>query len=147
MENYWMTSKVTALFHRNQKPPDQIWNSYDASTALTGWREQYQVPIIIDEIFIDFVGSKKSYVEFKEALPDILDDRALYYVVVTYFTCFYMMYINDPGVEERADQVLDALNISANLKYDERTYQRFFHRLFPPELVQNNNDVRQLALF
>ena len=145
MENYWMTSKVTALFHRNQKPPDQIWNSYDASTALTGWREQYQVPIIIDEIFIDFVGSKKSYVEFKEALPHILDDRTLYYVVVTYFTCFYMMYINDPGVEERADQVLDALNISANLKYDEDTYKKFFFYLFPPKLINKSKD-KQLAL-
>jgi hypothetical protein len=139
--------KVVPLFYSNQKKCYEIWSSYDASLELTGWREQYKVPIIIDELFTDFIGSKKSYVEFKEALPDILDDRTLYYVVVTYFTCFYMMYINDPGVEDRADQVLDALNISANLKYDERTYQRFFHYLFPPQLVQNNNDVRQLALF
>ena len=139
--------KVVPLFYSNQKKCYEIWSSYDASLELTGWREQYKVPIIIDELFTDFIGSKKSYVEFKEALPDILDDRTLYYVVVTYFTCFYMMYINDPGVEDRADQVLDALNISANLKYDERTYQRFFHHLFPPQLVQKNNDVRQLALF
>jgi hypothetical protein len=139
--------KVVPLFYSNQKKCYEIWSSYDASLELTGWREQYKVPIIIDELFTDFIGSKKSYVEFKEALPDILDDRTLYYVVVTYFTCFNMMYINDPGVEDRADQVLDALNISANLKYDERTYQRFFHHLFPPQLVQNNNDVRQLALF
>ena len=139
--------KVVPLFYSNQKKCYEIWSSYDASLELTGWREQYKVPIIIDELFTDFIGSKKSYVEFKEALPDILDDRTLYYVVVTYFTCFYMMYIKDPGVEDRADQVLDALNISANLKYDERTYQRFFHHLFPPQLVQNNNDVRQLALF
>ena len=139
--------KVVPLFRSNQKKCYEIWSSYDASLELTGWREQYQVPIVIDELFTDFIGSKKSYVEFKEALPDILDQRTLYYVVVTYFTCFNMMFINDPGVEERADQVLDALNISANLKYDERTYQRFFHHLFPPQLVRNNNDVRQLALF
>jgi hypothetical protein len=139
--------KVVPLFHRNQKECYEIWNSDDASTELTGWRDQYQVPIIIDEIFTDFVGSKKSYTDFKEALPDILDNRTLYYVVVTYFTCFNMMYIDHPGVEERADQVLDALNLSCNLKYDERTYRRFFHHLFPPQLVQKNNDVRQLVLF
>jgi len=58
-----------------------------------------------------------------------------------------MMYVDHPGVEERADQVLDALNLSCNLKYDERTYRRFFHYLIPPQLVQNNHDVRQLVLF
>ena len=139
--------KVVPLFYSNQKKCYEIWSSYDASLELTGWREQYQVPIVIDELFTDFIGSKKSYVEFKEALPDILDQRTFYYVVVTYFTCFNMMFINDPGVEEKADQVLDALNISANLKYNERTYQRFFHYLFPLQLVQNNNEVRQLNLF
>ena len=139
--------KVVPLFYSNQKKCYEIWSSYDASLELTGWREQYQVPIVIDELFTDFIGSKKSYVEFKEALPDILDQRTFYYVVVTYFTCFNMMFINDPGVEEKADQVLDALNISANLKYNERTYQRFFHYLFPLQLVQNNNEARQLNLF
>ena len=139
--------KVVPLFYSNQKKCYEIWSSYDASLELTSWREQYQVPIVIDELFTDFIGSKKSYVEFKEALPDILDQRTIYYVVVTYFTCFNMMFINDPGVEERADQALDALNLSCNLKYDERTYRRFFHHLFPPQLVQNNHDVRQLVLF
>jgi hypothetical protein len=139
--------KVVPLFRSNQKKCYEIWSSYDASLELTSWREQYQVPIVIDELFTDFIGSKKSYVEFKEALPDILDQRTFYYVVVTYFTCFNMMFINDPGVEEKADKVLNALNLSCNLKYDERTYQRFFHYLFPLQLVQNNNEARQLNLF
>ena len=139
--------KVVSLFYRNQKKCYEIWSSYDASAELTGWKEQYQVPIIVDEIFTDYIGSKKSYVEFKEALPDILDDRTLYYVVVTYFTCFNMMYINDPGVEEWADQALDALNLSCNLKYDEATYKKFFFYLFPPQLVQKTNNNKQLVLF
>ena len=139
--------KVVPLFRFNQKKCYEIWSSYDASLELTSWRKQYQVPIVIDELFTDFIGSKKSYVEFKEALPDILDQRTFYYVVVTYFTCFNMMFINDPGVEEKADKVLNALNLSCNLKYDERTYQRFFHYLFPLQLVQNNNEARQLNLF
>ena len=139
--------KVVPLFRFNQKKCYEIWSSYDASLELTGWREQYQVPIVIDELFTNYIGSKKSYVEFKEALPDILDQRTFYYVVVTYFTCFNMMFINDPGVEEKADKVLNALNLSCNLKYDERTYQRFFHYLFPLQLVQNNNEARQLNLF
>ena len=137
--------KVVSLFHRNQKKCYEIWSSYDASAELTGWRDQYQVPIIVDEIFTDYIGSKKSYVEFKEALPDILDDRTLYYVVVTYFTCFNMMYINDLGVEERADQALDVLNLSCNLKYDEAIYKRFFFYLFPPKLIKKGED-RQLTL-
>ena len=139
--------KVVPLFHRNQKKCYEIWSSYDASAELTGWKEQYQVPIIVDEIFTDYIGSKKSYVEFKEALPDILDDRTLYYVVVTYFTCFNMMYINDPSVEERADQALDALNLSCNLKYDEATYKRFFFYLFPLKLIENKQETNQLRLF
>ena len=139
--------KVVPLFYPNQKKCYEIWSSYDASLELTGWREQYQVPIVIDELFTDYIGSKKSYVEFKEALPDILDQRTLYYVVVTYFTCFNMMFINDPGVEERADKVLNALNLSCNLKYDEDTYRKFFFYLFPPQLVQKTNDDKQLVLF
>ena len=139
--------KVVPLFYSNQKKCYEIWSSYDASLELTGWREQYQVPIVIDELFTDFIGSKKSYVEFKEALPDILDQRTLYYVVVTYFTCFNMMFINDPGVEEKADKILNALNLSCNLKYDEDTYRKFFFYLFPPQLVQKTNDDKQLVLF
>ena len=139
--------KVVPLFYPNQKKCYEIWSSYDASLELTGWREQYKVPIIIDELFTDFIGSKKSYVEFKESLPDVLDQRTFYYVVVTYFTCFNMMFINDPGVEERADKVLNALNLSCNLKYDEDTYRKFFFYLFPPQLVQKTNDDKQLVLF
>ena len=139
--------KVVSLFHRNQKKCYEIWSSYDASAELTGWKEQYQVPIIVDEIFTDFIGSKKSYMEFKEALPDILDDRTLYYVVVTYFTCFNMMYINEKGVEERADKVLNDLNISCNLKYSESIYKKIYFYLFPLKLVQKKNDSRQLRLF
>ena len=139
--------KVVPLFYPNQKKCYEIWSSYDASLELTGWREQYKVPIIIDELFTDYIGSKKSYVEFKEALPDILDQRTSYYVVVTYFTCFNMMFINDPGVEEKADKVLNALNLSCNLKYDEDTYRKFFFYLFPPQLVQKTNDDKQLVLF
>ena len=139
--------KIVPLFHRNQKKCYEIWSSYDASAELTGWKEQYQVPIIVDEIFTDFIGSKKSYMEFKEALPDILDDRTLYYVVVTYFTCFNMMYINEKGVEERADQVLNDLNISCNLKYSETIYKKIYFYLFPLKLVQKKNDSRQLRLF
>ena len=137
--------KVVPLFRFNQKKCYEIWSSYDASLELTGWREQYQVPIVIDELFTDYIGSKKSYVEFKEALPDILDQRTLYYVVVTYFTCFNMMFINDPGVEEKADKILNALNLSCNLKYDEDTYRKFFFYLFPPKLIKKGED-RQLTL-
>ena len=139
--------KIVPLFHRNQKKCYETWSSYDASAELTGWKEQYQVPIIVDEIFTDFIGSKKSYMEFKEALPDILDDRTLYYVVVTYFTCFNMMYINEKGVEERADKVLNDLNISCNLKYSESIYKKIYFYLFPLKLVQKKNDSRQLRLF
>lgn len=74
--------------------------------------------------------------EFKEALSDILDDRTLYYVVVTYFTFFNMMYINEKGVEERADKVLNDLNISCNLKYSESIYKKIYFYLFPLKLVQ-----------
>ena len=59
--------KVVPLFRSNQKKCYETWSSYDASLELTGWREQYQVPIVIDELFTNYIGSKKSYVEFKEA--------------------------------------------------------------------------------
>jgi hypothetical protein len=51
--------KVVPLFYSNQKKCYEIWSSYDASLELTGWREQYQVPIVIDELFTDYIGSKK----------------------------------------------------------------------------------------
>jgi hypothetical protein len=59
-----------------------------------------------------------------------------------------MMFINDPGVEDRADKSLRMLSIyPTNLKYDEDTYRKFFFYLFPPQLVQKTNDDKQLVLF
>jgi hypothetical protein len=56
-----------------------------------------------------------------------------------------MMFINDPGVEEKADKVLNALNLSCNLKYDEDTYRKFFFYLFPLKFINKSKD-KQLAL-
>ena len=58
-----------------------------------------------------------------------------------------MMFINDPGVEEKADKFLNALNLSYNLKYDEDTYRKFFFYLFSPQLVEKTNENKQLVLF
>ena len=130
--------------HIKEKENKRRLRIYDAESARVHliYQKKYKIDIETTDLFRKFIGEKKTYFEFLEALPK-LEPRILYYVVVTYHICWHICY----------KETLNLYNVFAPLKlfykqyYSQVEYKRIFFHICIPKLVKNGVKVNQQELF
>ena len=90
------------------------------------YQKKYKIDIKTTDLFRKFIGEKKTYFEFLEALPK-LEPRILYYVLVSYYFCWHRCY------RQLWDtiHVFPALNITYKKYYSAKNYKKIFYNLVP----------------
>ena len=79
--------------HIKKQESERRLRMFDAESARVQliYQKKYKINIETTDLFRKFIGEKKTYFEFLEALPR-LEPRILYYVLVTYYFCWHRCY-------------------------------------------------------
>ena len=119
----------------------RIFSAESARIQLI-YQKKYKINIEITDLFRKFIGEKKTYFEFLEALPR-LEPRILYYVLVTYYFCWHRCY------RQLMDtiHVFPALNITYKKYYSAKNYKKIFYYICYPRIVKSGARTEQSELF
>ena len=119
----------------------RIFSAESARIQLI-YQKKYKIDIETTDLFRKFIGEKKTYFEFLEALPK-LEPRILYYVLVTYYFCWHRCY------RQLWDtiHVFPALNITYKKYYSAKNYKKIFYYICYPRLVKSGVKTVQSELF
>jgi hypothetical protein len=76
--------------HIKKQENERRLRIFDAESARIQliYQKKYKINIETTDLFRKFIGEKKTYFEFLDALPR-LEPRILYYVLVTYYFCWH----------------------------------------------------------
>lgn len=119
----------------------RIFDAENARVQLI-YQKKYKIDIETTDLFKKFIGEKKTYFEFLEALPR-LEPRILYYVVVSYYFCWHRCY------RQLMDtiHVFPALKITYKKYYSAKNYKKIFYYICYPRLVKSGVKTEQTELF
>ncbi len=119
----------------------RIFDAENARVQLI-YQKKYKIDIETTDLFKKFIGEKKTYFEFLEALPR-LESRILYYVVVSYYFCWHRCY------RQLMDtiHVFPALKITYKKYYSAKNYKKIFYYICYPRLVKSGVKTEQTELF
>ena len=119
----------------------RIFDAENARVQLI-YQKKYKIDIETTDLFKKFIGEKKTYFEFLEALPR-LEPRILYYVVVSYYFCWHRCY------RQLMDtiHVFPALKITYKKYYSAKNYKKIFYYICYPRLVKSGVRTEQTELF
>ncbi len=119
----------------------RIFDAENARVQLV-YQKKYKIDIETTDLFKKFIGEKKTYFEFLEALPK-LEPRILYYVVVSYYFCWHRCY------RQLMDtiHVFPALKITYKKYYSAKNYKKIFYYICYPRIVKSGVKTEQSELF
>ena len=119
----------------------RIFDAENARVQLV-YQKKYKIDIETTDLFRKFIGEKKTYFEFLEALPR-LEPRILYYVLVTYYFCWHRCY------RQLMDtiHVFPALKITYKKYYSAKNYKKIFYYICYPRIVKSGVKTEQSELF
>ncbi len=119
----------------------RIFDAENARIQLI-YQKKYKIDIETTDLFRKFIGEKKTYFEFLEALPK-LEPRILYYVLVTYYFCWHRCH------RQLWDtiHIFPALNITYKKYYSATNYKKIFYYICYPHLVKSGVRTEQSELF
>ena len=138
-------NKVILLEQHIKKQESQrrlrIFDAESARVQLV-YQKKYKIDIETTDLFRKFIGEKKTYFEFLEALPK-LEPRTLYYVLVSYYFCWHRCY------RKLMDtiHVFPALKITYKKYYSEKNYKKIFYYICYPRIVKSGVKTEQSELF
>ena len=119
----------------------RIFDAENARVQLV-YQKKYKIDVETTDLFRKFIGEKKTYFEFLEALPK-LEPRILYYVLVTYYFCWHRCY----------RQLMDTIHVFSALKitykkyYSAKNYKKIFYYICYPRIVKSGVKTEQSELF
>ena len=130
--------------HVKEKENKRRLRIYDAESARIHliYQKKYKINIETTDLFRKFIGEKKTYFEFLEALPK-LEPRILYYVLVTYYFCWHRCYRK----LMETIHVFPALNITYKKYYSAKNYKKIFYYICYPRLIKSGVKTEQSELF
>ncbi len=119
----------------------RIFDAENARVQLV-YQKKYKIDIETTDLFRKFIGEKKTYFEFLEALPK-LEPRILYYVLVTYYFCWHRCY------RKLMDTIhfFPALKITYKKYYSAKNYKKIFYYICYPRIVKSGVKTEQSELF
>jgi len=130
--------------HIKKQKSERRLRIFDAESARVQliYQKKYKINIETTDLFRKFIGEKKTYFEFLEALPR-LEPRILYYVVVSYYFCWHRCY------RQLMDtiHVFPALKITYKKYYSAKNYKKIFYYICYPRLVKSGVKTEQTELF
>jgi len=130
--------------HIKKQESERRLRIFDAESARVQliYQKKYKIDIETTDLFRKFIGEKKIYFEFLEALPK-LESRTLYYVLVTYYFCWHRCY------RQLMDtiHVFPKLNITYKKYYSAKNYKKIFYYICYPRLVKSGIKTEQSELF
>ena len=130
--------------HIKKQESERRYRIFDAESARIQliYQKKYKINIQTTDLFRKFIGEKKTYFEFLEALPR-LEPRILYYVLVTYYFCWHRCY------RQLWDtiHVFPALNITYQKYYSAKNYKKIFYYICYPRIVKSGVKTEQSELF
>ena len=130
--------------HIKKQESERRLRIFDAENARVQliYQKKYKINIETTDLFRKFIGEKKTYFEFLEALPR-LESRILYYVLVTYYFCWHRCY------RQLWDtiHVFPALNITYKKYYSANNYKKIFYYICYPRIVKSGVKTEQSELF
>ena len=130
--------------HIKKQESERRYRIFDAESARIQliYQKKYKINIETTDLFRKFIGEKKTYFEFLEALPR-LEPRILYYVLVSYYFCWHRCY------RQLMDtiHVFPALNITYKKYYSAKNYKKIFYYICYPRIVKSGVKIEQSELF
>ena len=124
---------------------EPIESAYDATDVISH-QKHYRVPVELQNLFQQYIGDKKSYKKFNEALLN-LDENTKHFLVVAYYLLMNYIYkIND---REDLYETLEKFNILPDDEWfvlSSDLNRKIYHYLFPLEQVEIKEDS-QYKLF
>ena len=130
--------------HIKKQESERRLRIFDAESAIIQliYQKKYKINIETTDLFRKFIGEKKTYFEFLEALPR-LESRILYYVLVTYYFCWHRCYRK----LMETIHVFPALNITYKKYYSAKNYRKIFYYICYPRIVKSGVKTEQSELF
>jgi hypothetical protein len=130
--------------HIKKQESERRYRIFDAESARVQliYQKKYKINIETTDLFRKFIGEKKTYFEFLEALPR-LESRILYYVLVTYYFCWHRCYRK----LMETIHVFPALNITYKKYYSAKNYRKIFYYICYPRIVKSGVKIEQSELF
>ena len=130
--------------HIKKQESERRLRIFDAESARVQliYQKKYKINIETTDLFRKFIGEKKTYFEFLEALPR-LEPRILYYVLVTYYFCWHRCYRK----LMETIHVFPALNITYKKYYSAKNYKKIFYYICYPRIVKSGVKTEQSELF
>ena len=130
--------------HIKKQESERRLRIFDAENARVQliYQKKYKINIQTTDLFRKFIGEKKTYFEFLEALPR-LEPRILYYVLVSYYFCWHRCYRK----LMETIHVFPALNITYKKYYSENNYKKIFYYICYPRIVKSGVKTEQSELF
>jgi len=119
----------------------RIFDAENARVQLI-YQKKYKIDIETTDLFRKYIGEKKTYFEFLEALPK-LEPRILYFVLVTYYFCWHRCY----------RKLMDTIHVFPTLKitykkyYSAKNYKKIFYYLCYPRIIKSGFKTEQSELF
>ena len=130
--------------HIKKQESERRLRIFDAENARVQliYQKKYKIDIETTDLFRKFIGEKKTYFEFLEALPR-LEPRILYYVLVSYYFFWHRCY------RQLWDtiHVIPALNITYKKYYSAKNYKKIFYYICYPRIVKSGVKTEQSELF
>ena len=130
--------------HIKKQENERRFCIFDAESARIQliYQKKYKINIETTDLFRKFIGEKKTYFEFLEALPR-LEPRILYYVLVTYYFCWHRCYRK----LMETIHVFPTLNITYKKYYSVKNYRKIFYNICYPRIVKSGIKIEQSELF
>jgi len=118
--------------------------AYDARVATNDliFFKRYKIDTETTDLFRKFLGERKTYIEFLEALPE-LEPKVLYYVVVHYYFAWHKCY----------RQLMSTIHVFTTLKifhkkfYSYKNYKKIFYYICYPRIKKSGDRVEQYKMF
>jgi hypothetical protein len=136
-------TKVIHFEKARQKIRDNKPFRYNAYSAYVHflYQKKYKINSELSDLYINYLGKLKTWIEFKEALPK-LEPKLLHYVVVHYYFAWHRC----------KRQLFDItmfkkLGFYYQFRYSKEKYKKIFYYICHPHIVKSGDKVEQYKLF
>ena len=118
-------------------------NRYNAYTAYVHflYQKKYKIDSELSDLYKNYLGKLKTWVEFKEALPK-LESELLHYTVVHYYFAWHRCkrQLFDTSMFQK-------LGFYYQFRYSKEKYRKIFYYICYPRIIKSGDKIEQYKMF
>ena len=136
-------SKVIQLEKVRKKIRDEKASRYNAYTAYVHflYQKKYIIDSKLSDLYKNYLGELKTWVQFKESLPK-LEPELLHYTVVHYYFAWHRCkrQLFDTSMFQK-------LGFYYQFRYSKEKYRKIFYYICYPRIIKSGDKIEQYKMF